>query len=326
MLSNGKHPFGQGVLCPSNIVGGEWNQLSPEATNDNKIVASAIPLLISRDLTDRVTCGKTITLLNPNTALLSDGNSSCDVSAAATMCPILRNKLKGSGKMISPTTHKNEDLIKQMEMQYTLQAEEILKPTGTWKEHEKITYKQEALVAIDGRTEVYLGKTISGEIAAVKKSKCGKETQSIVLDEVEKFRRLKANTHVAQILEAAVALEKSILIATEAHSYTLQECVLNNIYPISKHQTTMQICFGLQFLHENSIAHGNLMPKTILIVNRNEKTSVVKIADYIPRIVQELEKDFKLNTCWKAPELHFRDEIRPDGHSAEKVNNIFNMN
>ncbi len=179
-------------------------------------------------------------------------------------------------------------------------------------------YKLERVLGQGGTGRVYLGiDTKKGEAVAVKVFNENFFRNRLhvrdLAKSVGKFKRFKHN-NVVQILDFIDGEEGRCMIMEYVDGPSLKWYILNRPWNLQERiNICMQICMGMQYLHDKACIHHDFKPANVLFT----RVGVVKIADFslygssfllelIDRNVGE-----QITPMFVSPEFIRRDKVTP---------------
>lgn len=180
-------------------------------------------------------------------------------------------------------------------------------------------------------TEVFRGKLEKFKTSvAVKKLNCKRKAQESVTTEIEILKLLPIHSNIVQFFHAEMVYNKFVLIALELCNCNLNDCVIENNYPLEKPEILRQITIGLGFLHANKIIHRDLKPANVLFSISETNFAMVKLSDFGLSKVIDYSRDSVTVTSlvgtkgWTAPELRRQHDEAARGLQTKLVQMSFN--
>lgn len=131
----------------------------------------------------------------------------------------------------------------------------------------------------------------------------------IKIDEIAILGGLPSHSNIVQFLCAERCIEENeIYVAFEIFVCTLDELRVNENYLNYRESIVEQIVAGVKYLHNNSIAHCDLLPNNIVVAAKSDKVVVAKISNFDKAILVEQENRFIQEPSnsvyrWKSPEV-----------------------
>lgn len=200
-----------------------------------------------------------------------------------------------------------------------------------WRKVGDIEYDKNAILGVDANnTKVFRGRMGQRESVAVKKVRCDKSTQELVVNETENLRKLNVHPNIVQFFHAEVdGAKRFVLFASELCSWTLEECVRQQQYQLEKIDILRQTTCGLEFLHLNEIIHRDLTPANVLIAIDDSRSARVKLADFgISRIIYDWRQNvtgtgLQGTRHWTPPEV-LRNQVDDSNELLQNLVYCFN--
>lgn len=154
-------------------------------------------------------------------------------------------------------------------------------PIGaSWKQVGPIAFDQSVPLAVGKQwTQVFMGRMEHHGAIAVKQILYSPKHKEHFQRELSILKKLASHSNIVQFFHAEIDADK-LYIALELCSYTLQDCVQRESYPIPGIEILKQATKGLRFLHDNNIIHRDLKPSNILLKVELNVYTLVKLSDF----------------------------------------------
>lgn len=188
----------------------------------------------------------------------------------------------------------------------------------SWLKFGTIEFNENMVLGAGNCNTVVFSGRMEYRPVAVKRIKYKQRNQNYGLMEIQILKCLPTHSNIVQFFHAEIVPRKFVLIALELCTNSLQDCVDEKRFPISKNEILEQVTTGLNFLHRNNVIHRDLKPANILMAVGEKQTSV-KLTDFGLSKVLNGSRATTGQTicvgtkCWMPPEvLRYRDEVLKD--------------